>query len=223
MANLLSKSIRPALTHATSLGGLEAAAGTTAGHAVGQTVSVLVCDDVVLESTVTLGVGEVPQEHAHRAALAVGRGGEVRVVDARRRLDGDGDTIIAPTTVAEVVVLEVERGLREAVAVVDVVHGVDNVECVRARRVDVRARRGGRREVDGVVEDEIGARLGCYRALAAPESDRVVACGCGRRSSSVAVPAFGRGGGVKRVSERLKALCGDFPLDGEDEVLRNVR
>ena len=150
-------------------------------------------------------------------------GSKVGIIDTGRVLDRDGNTVVASSAVAEVVVLEVERRLREAVAVVDVVHRVDNVERVRARRVYVRARRGGRREVDGVVEDEIGARLGRYRALAAPESNRVVSCGCGRRSGSVAVPTFGRGGGILRVSERLKALCGDFPLDREDKVLRNVR
>jgi hypothetical protein len=60
----LGHSIRPALTHTTGLGGLQAAAGSTASHAVSDTVGHLVDDNVVLERAVAVGRGVSPDIHA---------------------------------------------------------------------------------------------------------------------------------------------------------------
>ena len=157
--DVLGHRIGPALTHTTGLGGLEAAASATAGHAVGDAMGVLVGDDVVLEGAVALGAGEVPEEHAHVAALAIRGRREVGVVGARGVLDGDGDAVGALAALAEVVGLEVERGLGEAVLVRDIVDRVDCVEGVHAGGVDVGGRRGGGAGADGVVEDKAGAGL----------------------------------------------------------------
>ncbi len=50
-------------THATGFGGLETSTGSTAGHSVGDTVGVLVDDDIVLEGSITLGACQGPEEH----------------------------------------------------------------------------------------------------------------------------------------------------------------
>lgn len=169
--------VRPALTHTTSLGGLEAATGTTAGETVGDAVGHLVDNNVVLKGTIAEGVGDVEQEHAHLTGLAVGGRREVGVVGASGVLDGDRHTVIGTSTLSIVVVLEaapfvsirskivlqkmnvLERSLREAVAVGNVVHGVDDVERVGTRDVDVRSSRRLLLQVVGEVEDEVGRRL----------------------------------------------------------------
>lgn len=55
--DLLGHGIRPTLAHATSLGGLQAAPGSAAGHSVGNAVRVLVYHDVVFERTIASGLG----------------------------------------------------------------------------------------------------------------------------------------------------------------------
>ena len=146
--------VRPALAHAPRLRRLQAAPGPAPGHAVREPVRVLVRDDVVLERAVAVGARQVPDEHAHVPALAVWGRREVRVVGPRAVLDGDRDAVVALAALAEVVVLEVERGLGEAVLVLDVVHRVHDVERVDACGVDVGRVEGGDGQVRVVVEDE---------------------------------------------------------------------
>lgn len=94
-------------------------------------------NDVVLKGTVSLRFGEVPQIHPHRTTLAVGWSVEIGIVGARAILDEDSDAVVADAALAEVVVLEVEGGLGETVLVRDVVDGVDDVERVGTRSVQV--------------------------------------------------------------------------------------
>ena len=144
------------------------------------------------------------------------------VIRTVRVLHRDRHAVIPLAPFVEVVVLEVEPGLREAVQVRDVVDRVDDVERVDTRCVDVcRGRRSGG-EVDRVVEDEAGAGLRGHGALATPERDRVVASGRGRGGRAIAVPALGRGRGVLRVREGLEALRWEFPGDGENKVLQMI-
>ena len=112
--NALSESIGPALAKTASLGGLEATASAATSKAVGETVSILVNNDVVLEGTIAVGAGESPGEHTHLTRLAVGRGGKVGVVGSRRVLDGDEDMVVLSATLAVVVALEVVCSLGEA-------------------------------------------------------------------------------------------------------------
>ena len=50
----LSHGVRPALTHTTGLGGLQAGSGAAAGQTIGGSVRHLIDDNVVLERTITL-------------------------------------------------------------------------------------------------------------------------------------------------------------------------
>lgn len=191
----------------TSLGGLKAATSTTAGETVGDAVD----NNVILEGSIAEGVGDVEQEHAHFARLAVGGRREVGVVGASGILDGDRHTVVGASTLSIVVVLEavplvnlcsqielktvnvLERSLREAITVRNIVHGVDDVERVGVRDIDVR---GGCRllfQVVGEVEDGVGCRLlhGNLCPAGSLERDSVVAACRGRRRGTVAVPAVG--------------------------------
>lgn len=122
-AGLLSEEghgIGPSLAHAASLGRSETRAGSSTGHAVGDSVGELVCDDIVLEGTIAVGAGVCPGEHAALSGLAVGGSGEVCVVGARRVLNGEEDGIVALSTLAEIVGLEVEGRLCETVTIGEV-------------------------------------------------------------------------------------------------------
>lgn len=90
-------------------------------------------------------------------------------------LHGYGNAVIPCAALAEVVVLEVEGRLGEAVDVRHVVHGVHKVERVRARGIDIHLR--GRRLVRVLREDEVepGRGLGGRVRLRALERDNVVA------------------------------------------------
>ena len=101
-------------------------------------------------------------------------GSKVGIIDTGRVLDRDGNTVVASSAVAEVVVLEVEGRLGEAVLVGDIVDGVHNVEGVGAGSIDVGLR--GRSGAGVLGEDELsGTRLRSNARLAALESDGVVA------------------------------------------------
>jgi len=81
--DLLGHGIRPSLTHAARLGGLQAASTSATGHTVGNAVCVLMDHDIILDSAITLDLGndsairaardrtrwtyggEIPQEHPH--------------------------------------------------------------------------------------------------------------------------------------------------------------
>lgn len=90
-------------------------------------------------------------------------------------LHGYGDPVVARATLAEVVVLEVKARLGETVDVRYVVHGVHEVERVRARSVDIHFRGRRLRRVLCKEEFEPGGRLGGRVRLRALECDDVVA------------------------------------------------
>lgn len=102
--------------------------------------------------------------------------GRLTVVLPGRVLDGDLDAVVARAAPPKVVVLEVEPGLIEAVQVREVVHGVDDVERVHARSIDVRLGCVG---VHGRVldVDEVEGRGGlrCRELRCADVGDDVVA------------------------------------------------
>ncbi len=54
--DLLGHGIRPSLTHAARLGGLQAASSSTTGHTVGNAVCVLMDHDIIFERTITMGL-----------------------------------------------------------------------------------------------------------------------------------------------------------------------
>ena len=117
-------------------------------------------DNVVLEGAIAIRVGDVENEHLHEAGLAIGGSRHVSVVGAAGVLDGDLNTIVGlGTPGVEVSVLEVERLLRETVAVGDIVDGVDNEESIGTSGVHVNLLGGSSLLI--VLEDEllIGARL----------------------------------------------------------------
>jgi hypothetical protein len=145
-------SVRPALTHTTGLGSLKTTTSTAASHAVGNTMSHLVDNDIVLkrtyviirhwtfvnwtcEPTITARSGGSPEVHAHATRGAIGRGGEVGIVGARRVLDGNGNAVVAFATRCDVGLLEVEGGFGETVLVRNVVDRVDDVESIHDRGV----------------------------------------------------------------------------------------
>lgn len=83
------------------------------------------------------------------------------------------NAVVALGAVAEVVLLEVERGLGEAVHKRDIVHGVDYIKRIRACGVDVHGHR--RRLVRVLGEDELARRrLARQVRLRALERDCVV-------------------------------------------------
>ena len=85
--NLLGHGIRPTLTHAARLGGLQAASSSATSHSVGNAVRVLVDHDIIFDGAITSGLGndsairaardrtqwtyggEIPQEHPHVTRL----------------------------------------------------------------------------------------------------------------------------------------------------------
>jgi hypothetical protein len=109
--------VGPSLAHATSLSRPEARASSSTGHAVGDSVGEFVGNDIVLESTITVGGVECPGEHAALSGLAVRGSREVCVVGARRVLNREKDGIVALSTEATVVGLEVESLFCETVLV----------------------------------------------------------------------------------------------------------
>ena len=104
-------------------------------------------------------------------------GSKVGIIDTGRVLDRDGNTVVASSAVAEVVVLEVEgykskllihpnkimnsnvlgpTSLSETVFEGDVVDSVDDIECIGASGIKVSLDRGGLTRILG--EDEVQAR-----------------------------------------------------------------
>ena len=134
----------------------------------------LMSDDIVSQGTIALGRRGRPEEHLHQSALAIGRGGEVRIVEAGSVLDGNLDAILVLSSKTIVVVLEVEGRLGEAIFVGDVMDRVDNVEGVRTGEIQVLS---GSRSRLGVVLVDVLARGGlrCDAGLATLVSDGVVA------------------------------------------------
>ena len=99
--------------------------------------------------------------------------GRLTVVYARGVLDGDLDAVVPRASPPKVATLEVERGLGESVFVRDVVYGVDDVEGVGTRGVEVGC--GGGSGFGVLLEDElVGARLGGYTRGGAFVRDSIV-------------------------------------------------
>lgn len=133
----------------------------------------LVNDNIVLKSTIPLGAGNIPEEHPHLSALAIGGSGEVGVVGTSAVLDTDSDTIVTASTLSEVVGLEVKGGLGEAVAVGDVVDSVDDVEGIHLGSGEVSS--DGRSLVGVLGVDELArGGLSSSRGLGTFESNDVV-------------------------------------------------
>ena len=89
--------------------------------------------------------------------------------------------VVPRTSPPKVVALEVERGLGEPVQVRDVVHGVDDVERVHARGVDVRLERVRvHTRILRVDEVERGGRLRRRDLLCAGKRHGVVVATCAR-------------------------------------------
>ena len=211
--------VRPALAHARALVRLQAARRPAARHAVRDPVRVLAHRHVVLKRPIALRVRRVPQEHRHQAVLLVGGRREVRVVEPMHVLDRHAHAVAVGAALAKVVILEVERGLGEAVDVRDVVHGVHNVEAVRDRRREVVRR--GRVSVGVLGEYKVlaGGRLLGGAQLIVLERDGVVATCVGSRCVAVVVPSLRRCLKVRGIVEHLKALHERLLGNGENAVL----
>ena len=111
----------------------------------------------------TTYVGQVPKEHAHASACAISRGAEVGVVRSSRILHADSDAVVTLSTLALVVVLEVERRLGEAVEVRDVVNAVHHIEGIDDGSVHVC---GDSRRLGGVCGVDERIRGGLLRNAA---------------------------------------------------------
>lgn len=203
----VSHSITPALTETSRLGGGQATSSSSTGDTVGETVGVLVDDDVVLEVTITVGLSAnrssgrvprnvvsktysepVPEVHPHLTGLAIRGSSEVGVVEPSSVLDGDLDTIVAASTLSEVVGLEVVRGLGEAVEVPDVVEHVGDIEGVDTGGVNVDGGGGSGGEGSDVVKDEASGGLGGHGGGGALVGDGVVSGGGGTNSGATEDP-----------------------------------
>ena len=216
--------VGPALAHTTGLEQVKAPGvpGTT-GETVGQTVSVLMDDDTGLERAVAYGLGvgpDVPARcqfchvqqklqvdlHPHAAGLAIWGSGEVRVVSARAVLSVQEDEVVANTTGAVVVDLEVTGALIETELVQQVVVLVGGVEQLGNGGIGVCLVVGGV-QVQGVVELEVTSdrarvveeSVVCKVVLPVGLRNTVVTTGCLVPISTVRVPAELGGVGVKGV------------------------
>lgn len=96
----------------------------------------------------------------------------------------------------------------EAIAVGDVVYGVDDVERVHARGVNVYGDGRLLAEIWGVVEDEAVCRLHRRHQVLSDnlEGNSVVAARIIRCCCTVVVPAQRRGYRILRVAQELKSL-----------------
>lgn len=177
-------------------------------------------DDALLEGAVTSGGGHSPDVHPHAAVAAIGGSGKVGVVGARAILGIQDDKVIAQTTLAVVVGLEVAGNLVEAEEVQQVVVLVGSVEQLGdggitvVRGVGLGQREGvlkgpgcaGWAVVVEVVVASVGVDLG---------NGVVTACG-GVVGGSVAKPGEGRGIDSPRISEGLAVtLRGVVEAPGE--------
>lgn len=95
--------------------------------------------------------GHQYKRHFSRERNVLGGRSEVRIVRTRAILHTDRNPVVTGSTLSEVIILEVERGLSEAVAVGEVMDTVDDVERISASGIDVAG--GWESRVVGVVED----------------------------------------------------------------------
>ena len=103
-----SKKVAPAFTHATRLtSGQAVGVCRSSSHTVGNTVTILVLDDIILKITITVGGGECKDVHAHAAVLAVWRAHEVGIVGSGSILGVANNGVVTESTLAKVVRLEV--------------------------------------------------------------------------------------------------------------------
>lgn len=152
--NVLSKCITPTFSQSTSNWCLEATSSSTSSKTIGDAVSILMDDDIVLHRTVAVRVGQVPNEHAAHATPAtvlqdksgavtrmngsgyiLGRCGEVGIVDAALVMHRYNDTVILLSTFIEIVHLEVEIYFGKAVTVGNVVDSIGNIERINASSI----------------------------------------------------------------------------------------
>src|SRR6185295_931593 len=103
-------------------------------------------DKVAIQRAVTVGGWRSKQELLHARSLALGRCSEGGTSCSGTVLGFGHDGVVAGATTAEVVTLEVARGLRKTEPIGEVVHDVVEVEKIRDYRGLLGARIDGRRE-----------------------------------------------------------------------------
>lgn len=130
---------------------------------------------ILLGRSGKVGCAEARSASSDQTSTSTHHRPQLTVVQPRRILDRDRDAVVPSAALAKVVVLEVERRLREAVDVRNVVHAVDDVERVRACGVDVDL--DPRVLVRVLHKDEVQAarRLRGRVSLGALESNRIIA------------------------------------------------
>ena len=92
------------------------------------TVGVFVDDDTGFKAAITVGTSSSPVVHSHAARAAIWWGGKVGIVGTRAILSIENDKIIAFTTLAMVVNLEVASFLRKSEHIVQIVYYIGRVE-----------------------------------------------------------------------------------------------
>jgi hypothetical protein len=140
-------------------------------------VGELVDDDVVLHGSISVRVGQGPNEHTADARLAaisksvsgnknsedkgnvLRRRSEVSIVRTTGVLNGNLHPIPCSSALSQVVLLEVECGFGESIAIGDVMKGVDDVERVGRGSRNVVPVVGVERVVVLGVEVELAAGL----------------------------------------------------------------
>ena len=91
-------------------------------------MSILVNNGAGFERGVASWLGLGPDIHSHTPRLAIGRGSKIGIVSARAILSIENDKIIAFTTLAMVVNLEVASFLRKSEHIVQIVYYIGRVE-----------------------------------------------------------------------------------------------
>lgn len=214
------KHIGPTLAHAARLGGAQAAVvARAAGKAVRKTVSVLVDDDTLVQSTIAVGGGVVEDVHAHARGLAIDGRGKVSVVGASAVLNVEADGIAALASLAVVVELEVTSSLSEAKRVKHVVVLVGGVEELGDGGVGVRL--GRLREIQReVVHAVVDGRAVLVQVTLGILARRVAVVGVALRVTVVAARGLVVGGAV---AEPAKGGSVDVPRIREDGAVTAIR
>ena len=136
--------IAPALAHAAALQGIERIrVGSTAGQAIGDAMTEFVDNDLVVEITVPFNSRDVPDKHPHPATLSVGWCLESSVVcdtEVGSGLDIGNDLIIAQTTLAVIIELEVARFRIKTISRMDIVQHVVRIEQLCCGSIGIRQR-----------------------------------------------------------------------------------
>lgn len=107
------------------------------GVSIRTAVSVLVNNGTSFERGVASRLGLGPDIHSHTSRLAIRRGSEIGIVSARAILSIENDKIVAFTTLAVVVNLEVASFLRKSEHIVQIMYHVGRVEQLCNRCIDI--------------------------------------------------------------------------------------